>query len=177
MWYPKIHGLAVAPTLLTPKPMHYRGLCNIRWCAMSISTVVPTVQYFTRQRATPGNVPLVLAGIKKAYPVHNLLYSISRIIGPKEEPSGLMWLVEGDWNHVACHFLRLSATQHSKHPISCGFAVITMCMYATYMCDKFSVIVWSPDLRQWVTLIKFEGQSVNCRDPHTQWPHPSKRPQ
>ena len=135
------------------------------------------VQYFTRQCATPGNVPLVLVGIKKAYPVHNLLYSISRIIGPKEEPSSLMWPVEGDWNHVACHFLRLSATQCSKHPISCGFAAITMCMYATYMCDKFSVIVRSPNLRQWVTLIKFEGQSVNCRDPHTQWPHPSKRPQ
>ena len=39
------------------------------------------------------NVPSVLAGIEKTYNVQILLYGISKIIGPREEQSCLMWLV------------------------------------------------------------------------------------
>ena len=53
------------------------------------------IQWFTRPRATPGNVPLVLAAIKGTCPVHIMLYSISRIVGPREEQIGLVWPVGG----------------------------------------------------------------------------------
>src|SRR5258706_15444226 len=53
------------------------------------------LQYFTRLRAIPGYVPLVLAGTGEACNVHSLSYNTSRIIGPSDEQSGLMWPVEG----------------------------------------------------------------------------------
>ena len=53
------------------------------------------IQWFTRPCDTPDNVPLVIAGIKKTCPVHIMLYSISRIIGPREEWISLVWPVGG----------------------------------------------------------------------------------
>ena len=62
---------------------------------LHVTCVIFVVQYFTRLCAIPGYVPLVLAGTREACNVHSLSYNTSRIIGPSDERSGLMWPVEG----------------------------------------------------------------------------------
>jgi len=108
----------------------------------------PRLQYFTRQCATPGCMPLVLAGVNRGYPVYSMLYNTSRISGPKEEWIGLMWPVECTQKPVQSQFLRPFATQCSKQSGSCRFAVLTMCMYVIYICDNYYVVVRSVFTRQ-----------------------------
>src|SRR5258706_5448666 len=82
-----------------PEPLHSRGLC-ILVCAHGSNTSTGSVyrgeilQYFTRQHATPGNVPLALATIRAMYNVHSIFYILIIFSGRSNEASSLMWPVE-----------------------------------------------------------------------------------
>jgi len=69
------------------------------WSTLEISRVLlefaDVVIHHGAYSTLPGYVPLVLAGTREACNVHSLSYNTSRIIGPSDEQSSLMWLVEG----------------------------------------------------------------------------------
>jgi hypothetical protein len=71
-------------------------VCSLPLFHCSINVYCNQKLYTVLHQATcqPGNMPLALVGIREAFNVHSL-YNTSRIGGPSNKLSSLMWLVEG----------------------------------------------------------------------------------